>query len=154
MDVRGFNLSGGMTAAAEGSFELATKLREYAKGMSFHVKFCTASFKDAGQLRARFRRRAEVTLRPYEIISSDDTILFGAIPTDENDARDDMIDLSNHLDLSEGWIRYDPVARRIELPLSAAETIAEHLSVQVQLVEIHPTHERLEVSVVNLNNNR
>ena len=70
MDVRGFNLSGGMTAAAEGSFELATKLREYAKGMSFHVKFCTASFKDAGQLRARFRRRAEVTLRPYEIISS------------------------------------------------------------------------------------
>ena len=154
MDVRGFNLSGGLTAAAEGSFELAIELKEYAKGMSFHVKFCTASFKDAGQLRARFRRRAEVTLRPYEIISSDDTILFGAIPTDENDARDDMIDLSNHLDLSEGWIRYDPVARRIELPLSAAETIAEHLSVQVQLVEIHPTHERLEVSVVNLNDNR
>ena len=53
MDVRGFNLSGGMTAAAEGSFELATKLREYAKGISFHFKFCTASFKDAGQLRAR-----------------------------------------------------------------------------------------------------
>ena len=154
MDVRGFNLSGGMTAAAEGSFELATKLKEHAKGMSFHVKFCTASFKDAGQLRARFRRRAEVTLRPYEIISSDDTILFGAIPTEENDARDDMIDLSNHLDLSEGWIRYDPIARRIELPLSAAETIAEHVSVQVQLVEIHPTHERLEVSVVNLNENR
>ena len=154
MDVRGFNLSGGMTAAAEGSFELATKLKEHAKGMSFHVKFCTASFKDAGQLRARFRRRAEVTLRPYEIISSDDTILFGAIPTEENDARDDMIDLSNHLDLSEGWIRYDPIARRIELPLSAAETIAEHVSAQVQLVEIHPTHERLEVSVVNLNENR
>ena len=44
--------------------------------------------------------------------------------------------------------------RGIELPLSAAETIAEHVSAQVQLVEIHPTHERLEVSVVNLNENR
>ena len=34
MDARGFNSSGGMTAAAEGSFELATKLKEHAKDMS------------------------------------------------------------------------------------------------------------------------
>tara|TARA_B100001248_G_C27381156_1_gene457014 strand:- start:958 stop:2043 length:1086 start_codon:yes stop_codon:yes gene_type:complete len=154
MDVRGFNLSGGMTAAAEGSYELAVALKQQAKDMSFHVKFCTASFKDAGQLRARFRRRAEVTLRPYEVISTDDTILFGAIPTAEHHARDDIIELSDQLDLSDGWIRYDPVARRIELPLSAAEVIADHVAVQVQLIEIHPTHERLEVSVVNLNENR
>lgn len=154
MDIRGFNLSGAMTAAAEGSYELATSLKQYAKNMSFHVKFCSAKFKDAGQLRARFRRRAEITLRPYEVISTDDTILFGAIPTNEGDARDDMVELSDHLDLSEGWIRYDPIARRIELPLSAAEVIADVLPVQVQLVEVHPTHERLEVSVVNLNQNR
>ena len=57
MDVRGFNLAGGITAAAEGSAELAIRLKLAAKAMSFHVKFCTASYKDAGQLRNRFRRR-------------------------------------------------------------------------------------------------
>lgn len=154
MDVRGFNLSGSMTAAAEGSLELGLSLKRHAKNMSFHVKFCSANFKDAGQLRARFRRRAEVTLRPYEVLSDDDTILFGAIPTDEIDARDDIEELSSQLELSDGWIRYDPTARRIEMPLSAAEAIAEFVDVQVQLVEVHPTHERLEVSVVNLNQHR
>ena len=80
--------------------------------------------------------------------------MFGAIPTDESDARDDIEELSEQLELSEGWIRYDPVARRIELPLSAAEEIAEIVDVQVMLVEVHPTHERLEVAIVNLNENR
>ena len=36
----------------------------------------------------------------------------------------------------------------------SAEQIADFVDVQVQLVEVHPTHERLEVSVVNLNENR
>ena len=52
MDVRGFNLSSGLSAAAEGSFELGVRLKEAANDKSFHLKFCTASYKDAGQLRA------------------------------------------------------------------------------------------------------
>jgi len=154
MDVRGFNLSGAMTAAADGSFELGMKLKEKAKEMSFHLKFCSAQFKDAGQLRARFRRRAEVTLRPYEVLSEDDTIIFGAIPTEMEDAADDIAEIMNELNLSEGWIRYDAGLKRIELPLSAAEEIAEVLEVPVLLVEVHPTHERLEVGSINLNERR
>ena len=38
------------------------------------------------------------------------------------------------------------------MPLSVAEELAELLSVSVQMVEVHPTHDRLEVSVVHLNN--
>ena len=151
MDVRGFNLSSGLSAAAEGSFELGVRLKEAAKGKSFHLKFCTASYKDAGQLRARFRRRAEATLRPYEILSEDDTILLGAIPTEPEDARDDMLELKETLQISSSWLRYDAIARRIEMPLSVAEELAEVLSVPVQMVEVHPTHERLEVSIVHLN---
>ena len=151
MDVRGFNLSSGLSAAAEGSFELGIRLKEAAKDKSFHLKFCTASYKDAGQLRARFRRRAEATLRPYETLSEDDTILFGAIPTEANDARDDMMELQETLQISSSWLRYDATARRIEMPLSVAEELAVLLSVPVQMVEVHPTHERLEVSVVHLN---
>ena len=154
MDVRGFNLAGGITAAAEGSAELAIKLKKAAEQMSFHVKFCTANFKDAGQLRNRFRRRGEATLRPYEILSDDDTILFGAIPCQLEDASDDVRELSETLGLMDGWIRYDASSQRIEIPLSAAEDVAEHLNVPVQMIEVHPTHERLEVSVVHLNEAR
>ena len=74
--------------------------------MSFHVKFCSANFKDAGQLRADLEEERS-HLRPYEVLSDDDTILFGAIPTEEIDARDDIEELSSQLQLSEGWIRYD-----------------------------------------------
>ena len=152
MDVRGFNLSNGLSAAAEGSFELGVRLKKAAKGKSYHLKFCTASYKDAGQLRARFRRRAEATLRPYEVLSEDDTILFGAIPTEPEDARDDMLELQDVLTITPSWLRYDAIAKRIEMPLSVAEELAEILAVPVQMIEVHPTHERLEVSTVHLNN--
>tara|TARA_B100000900_G_scaffold146770_1_gene124481 strand:+ start:23388 stop:24473 length:1086 start_codon:yes stop_codon:yes gene_type:complete len=151
MDVRGFNLSGGITAAAEGSFELGMKLKEASRDLSFHLKFCTAQFKDAGQLRARFRRRGQANLRPYEVLSEDDTILFGAIPTKPDDAREDITELKQALEIDEGWIRFDASNERIEIPLSIAEELAEILSVPVQMIEVHPTHERLEVGVVNLN---
>ena len=154
MDVRGFNLAGGITAAAEGSAELAIELKQAAEDLNFHVKFCTASYKDAGQLRSRFRRRGEATLRPYEVLSEDDTILFGAIPCSLEDAADDMNELTEYLQLHENWIRFDGSTRRIEIPLSAAEDIASQLTVPVLMVEVHPTHERLEVGVVNLNHHR
>ena len=154
MDVRGFNLAGGITAAAAGSAELAIRLKKAAENMDFHVKFCTSFYKDAGQLRNRFRRRAKATLRPYEVLSEDDTIIFGAIPCDLENAADDVVELTLELGLQEGWIRYDGSQQRIELPLSAAEEIAPHLEVPVMMVEIHPTHDRLEVGLVHLNENR
>ena len=154
MDVRGFNLSGGITAAAEGSAELALRLKEAAQNKSYHLKFCTAKYKDAGQLRNRFKRRGQATLRPYEVLSDDDTILFGAIPAQLQDANDDISELKQELGIADGWIRYDGATQRIELPLTLAEELAEVLEVPVMLVEVHPTHERLEVGVVHLNQHR
>ena len=154
MDVRGFNLSGGLSAAAEGSLELGLRLKEASKDKPYHLKFCTASYKDAGQLRARFRRRGEATLRPYEQLSEDDTILFGAIPTEPEDARDDVEELRETLAIDSAWLRYDGQTQRIEMPVSVAEELAEILSVPVLMVEVHPTHERLEVSVIHLNEHR
>jgi pyruvate formate-lyase activating enzyme-like uncharacterized protein len=62
-----------------------------------------------------------------------------------------MLELQETLQISSAWLRYDATARRIEMPLSVAEEIAEVLSVPVQMIEVHPTHERLEVSSVLLN---
>jgi pyruvate formate-lyase activating enzyme-like uncharacterized protein len=154
MDVRGFNLSGGITAAAEGSAQLALRLKEAAADMPYHLKFCTAKYKDAGQLRNRFKRRGQATLRPYEVLSDDDTVLFGAIPTGLEDAQEDMAELRAELGMAEGWLRYDAAHQRIELPLSLAEDLAPVLEVPVILVEVHPTHDRLEVGLVHLNKHR
>jgi pyruvate formate-lyase activating enzyme-like uncharacterized protein len=154
MDVRGFNLAGGITAAAEGSAELALRLKNSCIDKRLDVKFCTSSYKDAGQLRNRFRRRGLATLRPYEMLSDDDTIVFGAILTSAEHASDEFAELQSELNLTEGWIRYDDVAQRIEIPLSLAEELAEHLKVAVVMVEVHPTHERLEVGMVHLNAHR
>ena len=51
-------------------------------------------------------------------------------------------------------IGFDGSNRRIELPLSVAEEIAEEIDVPIMMVEVHPTHERLEVSSVYLNDKR
>ena len=61
------------------------------------------------------------------------------------------MELQDTLQISPSWLRYNVIARRIEMPLSVAEELADVLSVPVQMVEVHPTHERLEVSVVHLN---
>ena len=65
-----------------------------------------------------------------------------------------MKELSENLGLIDAWIRYDATTQRIEIPLSAAEEIAEHLNVPVLMIEVHPTHERLEVGSVYLNDVR
>ena len=90
MDVRGFNLAGGMSAAAEGSAELGHALKRLAHDIEahYHLKFCTAHYKDAGQLRHRFKRRATIAMRPYEVLSEDDTLLFGAIHPAEHTESD------------------------------------------------------------------
>jgi pyruvate formate-lyase activating enzyme-like uncharacterized protein len=85
------------------------------------------------------------------VLSDDDTILFGAIPATLEDANDDVNELQQELEIADGWIRYDANTQRIELPLSLAEELCQVLSVPVLMVEVHPTHERLEVGVVHLN---
>jgi hypothetical protein len=154
MDVRGFNLASGNTAAAQGSAQLAIDIKQAASGLDLQVKFCTSAYKDAGQLRSRFKRRGEATLRPYEVLSDDDTIIFGAIPCSLEDARDDIAELQQEIGLLDGWIRFEASTQRIELPLTVAEELAPILDVAVILVEVHPTHDRLEVGVIHLNDER
>ena len=156
MDVRGFNLAGGLSAAAEGSADLGHALKALAEDLDapYHLKFCTAHYKDAGQLRHRFKRRAAITMRPYEVLSEDDTLLFGAIPCPPEHAEEDLAELREVLDLPEAWARYDPAHQRIEFPLAAAEAIAEGMEVPVVAMEVHPTHDRLEVGLVHLNDHR
>ena len=48
------------------------------------------------------------------------------------------------------FLLYDEDNRRIEFPLSMAEELIEAIDAPIALVEVHPTHERLEMTVVYL----
>jgi pyruvate formate-lyase activating enzyme-like uncharacterized protein len=172
MEVRGFNLSDEITAGAEGSGPLARRLRakvdaannrlpcpESADGsvqdpFGFNVKFCSASYKDAGQLRRRFERRGEATIAPHEQLTEDATLVFGAIYCDADEAEAYIEEIREMCGVPPQFLYHDEDNGRIEIPLFLAEGIAEEVDAPIALVEVHPTYERLEVSLVWLNDVR
>ena len=170
MEVRGFNLSDGITAGAAGSSELAVRLKnrvraaessfadpedgELRESYGFHLKYCTAVYKDAGQLRRRFLRRGEATIAPHETLTDDGTLLFGAIYCSEEDAENHIRELMDECGIPSSFLHHDVENNRIEVPLLLAEEVAEEVHSPVALVEVHPTHERMEMTLVWLNDNR
>ena len=57
-------------------------------------------------------------------------------------------------DLPRSFVHHDEEQNRIEIPLLLAEEIAEEVISPVALVEVHPTHERMEMTLVWLNEHR
>ena len=167
MEVRGFNLSDEITAGAAGSGELATRMRDRVMAASigapdpedgtvrepypYHLKFCTATYKDSGQLRRRFIRRGEHTISPHEILTEDGTLLFGAVDCSLEDSEEWIEEIHTETGLPRRFMLYDSDNERIELPLSMAEELVGEIEAPISLVEVHPTHERLEMTVVYLN---
>ena len=117
----------------------------------FHLKFCTAVFKDAGQLRRRFLRRGESTISPHEVLTEDGTLIFGAIDADEISKDDWILEIAQETGLPRRFLLWDEENDRIEMPLVVAEDIAEHVESPVFMIEVLPTHERTEVTAVRLN---
>ncbi len=167
MELRGFNLSTEITAGAAGSAELAVLMRERVAAAElgvpdptdggqrepygFHLKFCTAVFKDAGQLRRRFLRRGEAVIAPHEVLTEDGTLMFGAIEASEESKEDWMRELVSVTGLPQRFLLWDSENSRIEMPLVVAESIASEVDALVSMVEVLPTHDRPEVTMVRLN---
>lgn len=167
MELRGFNLSTEITAGASGSNELAYAMKSRVmaaeqglldpsdgitrKPYGFHLKFCTAVFKDAGQLRRRFLRRGESTIAPHEVLTEDGTLIFGAIDADLDTKDGWMDEIVDETGLPRRFLLWDEQNGRIEMPLVIAEDIAGEIEDPVFMVEVLPTHERLEVTMVRLN---
>ena len=167
MELRGFNLSTDITAGAEGSSQLAQMLRDRVNSAAsgqpdptdsvvrqpygFHVKFCTAVYKDAGQLRRRFERRGEATISPHETLTEDSTLMFGAVYASAEDQASWIEEIAEITGLPPRFMLWDSEEGRIELPLVIAESIADVVDAPVAMVEVTPTFDRMEVTVVWLN---
>jgi hypothetical protein len=167
MEVRGFNLSTEITAGAAGSSELSIRMRDRVMAAAigapdsedgkirerypYHLKFCTATYKDSGQLRRRFLRRGENTISPHEILTEDGTLVFGVIDCVPEDAEGWLEEIHEQTSLPRRFMYFDEDNGRIELPLVMAEELAEVIDEPIALVEVQPTHERMEMTVVYLN---
>ena len=170
MELRGFNLSTEITAGAEGSSQLAQSIRDRVMAASigapdpidgvkrepygFHLKYCTSSYKDAGQMRRRFMRRGEATISPHETLSDDATLLFGVVYTEKDLHESWISEISDFTGLPARFMFYDEEKSRIEVPIAVAEQIAGEVSAPVAIVEVTPTFDRTEVMLIWLNSHR
>ena len=96
----------------------------------------------------------ENTISPHEQLTEDGTIVFGAIWCSNEDAANWIEEIKKQTDIPEQFIFHDQNMGRLDVPLMLAEQIADVVDAPVAMVEIHPTHERLEVGVVWLNDVR
>lgn len=76
---RGHEVKDDVTSKARGSAEVAREVMKAAADRGVAVHFCSSPFKDAIQLRARLRRRAEQTAGPHEVVTEDATLLRGIV---------------------------------------------------------------------------
>ena len=63
-------------------------------------------------------------------------------------------EIAEQTDLPHRFMLWDSDNQRIEIPLVVAESIAKHVDAPVAMIEVTPTFERMEVTVVWLNDNR
>jgi pyruvate formate-lyase activating enzyme-like uncharacterized protein len=167
MELRGFNLSTEITAGAAGSADLSIAMRDRVMAAElgipdpidgvlrdpygFHLKFCTSTYKDSGQLRRRFIRRGEHTIAPHETLTDDGTLIFGALSSPPEEQENWINEISSETGLPSRFLYWDELNSRIEMPLVVAEDIANAVDAEVSIVEVTPTYERMELTVVVLN---
>ena len=77
--------------------------------------------------------------------------MFGAIYSSEEDQAAWIDEIAEQTDLPRRFMLWDAENGRIEIPLVVAETIAEDVDAPVAMIEVTPTFERMEVTVVWLN---
>jgi hypothetical protein len=80
--------------------------------------------------------------------------VFGAIYCQDGDSDDFLEELVETCDIPEQFLYHDADNGRIEVPLLLAEGIADEIAAPAAMIEVHPTYERLEVSLIWLNEHR
>ena len=77
--------------------------------------------------------------------------MFGAVYAPAEDQSEWIDEITEITGLPQRFMLWDSEEGRIELPLVIAESIAEEVDAPVAMVEVKPTFDRMEVTVVWLN---
>ena len=77
--------------------------------------------------------------------------MFGAVYAPAEDQSEWIDEITEITGLPQRFMLWDSEEGRIELPLVIAESIADEVDAPVAMVEVTPTFDRMEVTVVWLN---
>jgi pyruvate formate-lyase activating enzyme-like uncharacterized protein len=96
--------------------------REVAEALDYHkLHFCSSRFKDAIQLRERFKRIAKRSARHFDEITDDGTLVYGVIEGScegllrEAGVSDDMYDVRDGIVEIAWWIAEDLATELIQI---------------------------------------
>lgn len=145
MESQGYHVKDDVSAAVRGSERVARKLlREFRRNS---VHYCSSRFKDSVQLRRRLLRRAERVAQPWELVTSDGTLLKGLALSDDPEALMERLRIENEVpgDLMR------PGVGGLEVAPWVLEELAPELEEPCFLVEEYPSADRLEVERMPLN---
>ena len=134
-----------MLNSAMGSQEAAHKVLEKFRNRSLRVHYCSSRFKDAVQLRNRFKRRAKNVRRPLDDITEDGLLWYGMIQTSMEISTKRLSSfLIDHCDVPPSMIETDNEV--LYLPWYVAEELYELLSSEFEnevlyicTIQQHPT---------------
>jgi pyruvate formate-lyase activating enzyme-like uncharacterized protein len=142
---RGYSVKDDVSAGVAGSEEATLDIvRTLAgKGVTMPVHYCSSSFKDRVQLRNRLRRRAARVIRPLEVLTDDDTLLFGIVLTE--DPQGDGAAMAGEYDIPGELWEAVPGRGRVDVAPWILEEVAADIDRPCYLVEEYPTYDRLEV---------
>ena len=130
-----------LSHGVQGSDDAALEILAYPGRIPVH--YCTSQYKDAWQLRARIRRRAENIARPWDVVTEDGTLVKGVIEGDGLDAV--MRELSTTHGVPVDLMGLDAPRRRLEVAPWILEAVAPRLGRAAFIVEEYPTADALEV---------
>lgn len=116
-------------ASALGSKETAIRILKWVEeeGLAISVHYCPASFKDKVQFKSRMLRRAKITRRVYEEVTSEGLVLWAETPVNSPAIRE--LKLKNLAFHAGDVVRIHPV-------------VAKSLGGKVQFVEAYPADPR------------
>jgi pyruvate formate-lyase activating enzyme-like uncharacterized protein len=142
----GYTVKDDVSAAVAGSEELARRLVDEFAPTGLRVHYCSASFKDAVQLRRRLERRARNVVRPHELVTEDQTLLKGVVETEDPEAL--SRELMARFDVPPDLLLVDVENGVLEVAAWVLEELEDEMSGDCYLVEEYPTWDRLEVERV------
>lgn len=140
--IRGYATKSYISSAVRGSEKIARSII-MENNFTTTVHYCSASFKDAIQLRRRLMRRAKNVAKDYEIITKDGTLLKGII--ESSNAKEIYNALKNEYGIPENLVYFDEYRKRIEIAPWILERIKGDFKDKCFIVEEYPTWERTEV---------
>lgn len=139
--------SAGDGYAVKGSRAIAERA-VLSRDRGYSVHFCSVRYKDSGQLRRRLIRRARNTMKRFQEVTEDGTLLFAIVEGEKRVAFEEFA----RLKVPSAFYAWNEKRHRLELAAWIADRLASRLGrgLRLCIVEEYPTWDALEVERIPL----